>query len=166
MMEEQDGAFPDMDVPMEEEIDAEDEDELYTEHKPTLPDFDLERLIKLGKDYIHETTIWIIDPETGRKEYMPVYIRPLTYEEEQSLVDRVQKVRKQRGAAKKKRDLVIDTLTKAWFKDKEGIDTLSAEEIKDTPKGVPSQVMDKINRISFVDQSAEREAITKALLNL
>ena len=97
---------------------------------------------------------------------MPVYIRPLTYEEEQSLVSRVQKVRKQRGGAGKKRDLVIDTLSKAWFMDKDGQNTMPVEAIQNVPKGVPSQVMDKINRISFVDQSAEREAITKALLNL
>jgi len=130
------------------ELTPEDEEEILE----IVPKFDFERLVTEGSDGIFEREIEFFDKKTQTKMKMPIFVKPITRAERNSIERKISNKN-----AKVKANLTELLCEYGWVQNKDGI-RFDPDDIKRVPDGVTNSVAEQINFVSgqFKDRFEER----------
>ena len=126
---------------MPEPDETDEERPLFGEMEPpTLEEFDLEALI-LDHEAVFDESIRFVSPTTKRVEVMPIKIMAVSHSDWN---------RTARKATKKGSDDNVEELivAKGWVETEEPLSFVPLSKIRRIPRGIISQVFDKIKIVS------------------
>ena len=126
-------------MPTEDELEP--DKPLFGEPEtPTVDDFDLEALI-LNHEAVFDESVRFVSQKTGRVEVMPIKIIAVSHSD----WNRTTRKATRKGSDDNVEELIV---AKGWVQTEEPLELVPLSKIRQMPRGIVSQVFDKIKIVS------------------